>query len=148
MHSPRTEERLRQGGIWFLALSLPFVLCWMLLQLALIALAPNYMKRRASKRQELLSQIGQWLDTELSRYRAMSFAEIGDLPTRTEVMPPLEFRAHRFVLTRAAGDNGGVEIRISLRKKQLFFFEFLSGPSFEMLADGSIVSEVSYEPED
>lgn len=145
--SSKAEERLRQVGILLLALSLPLILCKVLIDSALRLAAPNYVRRRSAERQALLNRIGQWQDEKLSYYRAMSYTELSNLPPLTKLSSPEEFRVYEFAVTRKVGDNGGVEIRVSLRKRFMLVLAFSSGPSFEMLQDGTIVPELSYETE-
>ncbi len=143
--SPRTKERLQEAAVWLLALSLPFVLVWVLVKGLINYLVPRKLLTETEREQQF--NLAEWQATELNRYRSMSFSFLNELPSRTDILPPPEIGDYRFVLAKREGDNGGVEIQLSPRRKFLFI-ELFSGPSFEMLPNGTVLSDEDYEPED
>lgn len=118
--SPQAKERLQMAAIWLMALSLPFVLCWVLLKTLFQMVVPR--KTMTEREEELQFKLAQWTDAELNRYRAMPFSQLSTLPPRLDVSPPPEFQGPPFVLAKRVGDNGGVEIQLSVRRR-FFFFE-------------------------
>ncbi len=145
--SPAIENGLRSAGVVVMAISLPFVLVFLLLHWAASLIAPDYMHRRSAARREYLDQIRSWQREQLALLRAKTYTDLVALPPKSELEPPPHLKREHLAIVRAYGENGGVEIGVAHFQRFLFITGRIM-PSFEMLADGTIVEEPSDEPDD
>jgi hypothetical protein len=141
------ENALRNAGVVVMAISFPFVLVFLLLHWAASLIAPDYMYRRGAARREHLDQIRTWQREQLTLLRARPYKDLVALPLRSELEPPTHLKREHLAIIRAPGENGGVEIGVAHFQRFLFITGRIM-PSFEMLADGTIVEEPSDERDD
>ena len=92
------------------------------------------------RRKPSLREIWEWQDSVLTDLAKKSYAELASLPAVTHLPAPGEFTGGRFTIERRLGEQGGIDICVRAHRQFLLIFSGSSGPSFEMLPDGTLVS--------
>lgn len=77
----------------------------------------------------------------LDRLRKRPFAELFALPAEQLVDGHSGLGRWKVYLLRSIGASGSIRIAAEARKRSLLIFTSVSSPSFEMLADGTIVED-------